>query len=53
VEIVEEMKNGWDALRDDLQDASTAFGQFQTMAVSDSGEHGFNQPARSQEGGAV
>jgi hypothetical protein len=42
-----------DALWDDLQDASAPFGQFQTMAVSDSGGHGFNQSARSQKGGAV
>jgi hypothetical protein len=42
-----------DALRDDLQDASAALGQFQTMAVSDSWEHGFNPSARPQEGGAI
>ena len=38
---------------DDLQDASSSFGQFQTMAVSDSGGHGFNPSARAQEGGAL
>ena len=47
-----EETNG-NALRDDLQDASAALGQFQTMAVSDSWEHGFNQSARPKEGGAL